>query len=120
MLDSGRELTIQITLAGLGDASATLILVVLNNANLLEGLENLSVDRAGGVDVVRWAGATVAGGTVDLAKASDTDSLAEVDVACDGGGADVKPVDRLGWELLGGTGLHRVNPTCDSISHCYH
>jgi hypothetical protein len=32
-------------------------------------------------------------------------------VAGDGGGADVEPVNGLRWQLLGGTGLHGVNPT---------
>lgn len=63
--------------------------------------------------MVGWARATVAGGAVDLAKTADTDGLAEVDVAGDGRGANVVPVDRLRWELLGGTGLDGVNPTCD-------
>lgn len=61
--------------------------------------------------MVGWAGTTVAGRSVDLAKTSDTDGLAEVDVAGDGGGANVVPVDGLWWELLGGTGLHGINPT---------
>jgi hypothetical protein len=63
--------------------------------------------------VVGWARATVAGGAVDLAKTANTDGLAEVDVAGNGRGANVVPVDRLRWELLGGAGLDRVNPTCD-------
>lgn len=68
--------------------------------------------------MVGWARATVAGGAVDLAKTADTDGLAEVDVAGDGRGANVVPVDRLRWELLGGAGLDRVNPTCECISQC--
>lgn len=104
-------LTVQITLAGLGDAAASLVLIALKDTNLLEGLHDLAVDGAGGIDVVGWAGATVAGGAVNLAEASNTDSLAEVDVAGDGGGADVEPVNGLWWELLGGTGLHGINPT---------
>lgn len=104
------ELTVQVTLAGLGDAAATLLLVVLDDVDFLEGLENLAVDGAGGVDVVRGADTTVPGGTVDLAEAADTDGLAEVDHAGDGGGADVEPVNVLGRELLGGTGLDDVDP----------
>lgn len=56
-------------------------------------------------------GAAVLGGAVDLAEAADTNGLAEVDVAGDGGGADVEPVNVLGGELLGGTGLDGVDPT---------
>lgn len=113
-----RELTVQITLAGLGDPAASLILILLEDTDLLKGLHDLAVNGAGGIDVVGWARATVAGGAVDLAKTADTDGLAEVDVAGDGRGADVVPVDGLRWELLGGTGLDRVNPTCECISKC--
>jgi len=68
--------TVQITLAGLCDAAATLVLVVLNDTNLLKRLHDLAVDGAGGVDVVRGAGAAVLGGSVDLAETADTDGLA--------------------------------------------
>ena len=105
------KLTVQITLAGLGDPAASLVLILLEDTNLLKGLHDLAVNGAGGIDVVGWARATVAGGAVDLAKTADTDGLAEVDVAGDGRGADVVPVDRLRWELLGGASLDRVNPT---------
>lgn len=111
-----RELTVQITLAGLGDPAASLVLILLEDTDLLKGLHDLAVNGAGSIDVVGWARATVAGGSVDLAKTADTDGLAEVDVAGDGRGANVVPVDRLRWELLGGAGLDRVNPTCECIS----
>lgn len=57
------------------------------------------------------AGAAVLGGAMDLAKAADSDSLAEVDVAGDRGGADVEPVNVLGGQLLGGTSLDGIDPT---------
>lgn len=38
---------------------------------------------------------------VDLSETANTDSLAHVDVASDGSGADVEPIDVLGRELLG-------------------
>jgi len=91
LLDAGLGDTVQVTLAGLGDATATLVLVGLEDTDLLEGLENLAVDRAGGVDMVGGAGAAVLGATVGLAEAADTDGLAHVDVAGAGGGADVVP-----------------------------
>lgn len=109
-LGGGLGNTVQITLAGLGDAAATLVLVLLENTNLLEGLEDLAVDGARGIDVARGTGTAVLGGAVDLAETADTNGLAEVDVAGDGGGADVEPVNVLGRELLGGTGLDGVNP----------
>lgn len=107
----GLQRTVQITLTSLGDAAATLVLVVLEDANLLKGLHDLTVDRAGGVDVVGGAGSAVLGGTVDLAETANTDGLAHVDMAGDGGGTDVEPVDVLGRHLLGGASLDGVNPT---------
>ena len=38
---------------------------------------------------------------VDLAETANTDGLAHVDVAGNGGSADVEPVDVLGRQLLG-------------------
>jgi hypothetical protein len=40
------KLTVQITLAGLGNPAATLLLVVLQDADLLQSLEDLTVDAA--------------------------------------------------------------------------
>lgn len=100
-LEGGLGNTVQITLAGLGDAASTLVLVVLNDTDLLKGLEDLAVNGAGGIDVVGGARATVLGGAVNLPQAANTDGLAHVDMAGDGSGADVVPVDVLGRELLG-------------------
>lgn len=113
--EAGVIRTVQITLAGLGDAAATLLLVVLQDADLLEGLHDLAVDGAGGVDVLGGARAAVLGGAVDLAEAADADGLAGVDEAGDGGGADVVPVRVLGRHLLGGTGLDGVDPTWQEL-----
>ena len=111
-LGGGLGDTVQITLAGLGDATSTLLLILLQDANLLKGLHDLAVDGARGVDVLGGAGTTVLGGAVDLAETANTNGLAEVDVASDGGGADVEPVDVLGGQLLGGAGLDGIDPTC--------
>lgn len=92
LVNGGLGNTVQIPLAALGDAAATLVLVVLKDTNLLEGLQDLTVDGARGVDVVGGAVAAVLGRAVDLAEAVDTDGLAEVDVTGDGGGADVVPI----------------------------
>ena len=118
-LEGGLRNAVQVTLAGLGDAATTLVLVDLNDADLLERLEDLAVNGAGGVDVVGGAGAAVLGGTasistvrharfaargyapVDLAETANTDGLAHVDVPSDGSGADVEPVNILGGQLLG-------------------
>ena len=67
--------------------------------------------------MVGGASATVLGRAVDLAEAANTDGLAHVDVAGDGGGADVVPVGVLGRELVGSGGLDSVNPSyCDAVS----
>ena len=48
---------------------------------------------------------------MDLSKPANTDGFAEVDVAGDGGGADVEPIDGLRGEFLGGACLDGVDPT---------
>lgn len=58
--------TIQITLAALCDTTTSFLLILLNNTDLLQSLQNLSVYASTGVDVVRWARATVAAGAVNL------------------------------------------------------
>lgn len=103
--------TIQITLSALGDTATSLVLILLQDTDLLEGLHNLAVYAAAGIDVVRWAGSTVAGGAVNLSETSNTDGFSEVDVAGDRGSTNVEPVDRLGWELLRWAGLDGINPT---------
>lgn len=75
-LEGGLGNTVQVTLAGLCDAAAALVLVLLKDTNLLEGLHDLAVDGAGGVNVVGGAGTAVLGGSVDLAETADTNSLA--------------------------------------------
>lgn len=110
LLDGGLGDTVQITLTLLGDATTTLE-AVLNDTDLLESLEDLAVDGAGGVDVVAGARATVLLSSVDLAETTDTDRLAHVDVAGDGGSTNVEPVHRLRRELLVVAGLDSVNPS---------
>ena len=56
----------------------------------------------------------VLGGTVDLSETANTDGLAEVDVAGDGGGTNVEPVDILGRKLLGRASLDELNPSCSN------
>lgn len=75
-LEGGLGNTVQVTLARLCDAAATLVLVLLKDTNLLKSLHDLAINGARGVDVVRGAGAAVLGGSVDLAEAAYTDSLA--------------------------------------------
>lgn len=111
LVNGGLGNAVQIPLTGLGDATATLLLVLLEDTNLLESLEDLAVDTTGGVNVVGGTRATVFRGAVDLSETTDTDGLAEVDVTGDSGGADVEPVSVLGRELVGSGGLDSVNPS---------
>lgn len=64
--------------------------------------------------MVRRPRTAVLGRTVDLAQTADTDGLAEVDVAGDGGGADVVPERRL-LEIEGlptATGKYMLTSRC--------
>lgn len=106
------KLTVKITLALLGDAAATLLLILLQNLDLLERLQDLAVDRAAGIDMVRGARAAVLGAAVDLAETANTDGFPQVDVASDRGSTDIVPVDVLGGHLLGWPSLDGINPTC--------
>jgi hypothetical protein len=60
--------------------------------------------------VVRGSGAAVLGAAVDFAEAADADGFAQVDVARDGGGADVEPVRGLGGEFVRVRGFYCVDP----------
>lgn len=57
-LQRGHRNTVQIPLSALRDPPATLLLILLQHTDLLEGLANLAVNAAAGIDVVGWAGAT--------------------------------------------------------------
>jgi hypothetical protein len=97
--------TVQISLTVLGDSSAA-VLGLFQDTNLLESLDNSSVDRAGGVLVVGWSGATVDSVTVMLVESANTNVLVEVDVSGNGGGSLVEPaLSVLRWELVTGGGL---------------
>lgn len=77
------QLTVKISLARLGNSASSFLFILLNNTNLLEGLHNLAVNRAGGIDVLGGAGATILGASVNLPEATDTDSFAKVNMASD-------------------------------------
>ena len=107
LLDGRLRNPIQISHAGLRDPPAALaaapflvLLDLLHDAEFLQRLQDLAVDGAGRVDVVRGPRAAVLGAAVRLAQPAHADRLAQVDVAGDGGGADVEPVGRLGREFV--------------------
>jgi len=60
------QLTVQITLSTLCDATTSLLLILLQDTNLLKCLHYLTVNTSGGIDVVGWARTTVSGGAVNL------------------------------------------------------
>ena len=61
------------------------VLISLQDVDLLQGLEDLASDGAGGLDVVGGAGTAVLGTTVDLLQSTNTDTATEVDVAGNAG-----------------------------------
>jgi len=59
------------------------LVILLEDIDLLKSLEDLALNRAGGLNVVGGAGATVDATTMKLSEGTDTNALAEVDVASD-------------------------------------
>lgn len=61
------KLTVEIALALLSDAAPTLLLVLFQDLDRLQGLHDLAVNAAAGINVLRGPRATVLGGAVYLA-----------------------------------------------------
>ncbi len=57
---SGRVRLTQIPLTRLCDSASSLLLILLQHTDLLEGLHDLAVDTSTSIDVVRWTTASVA------------------------------------------------------------
>jgi hypothetical protein len=55
-------------------------------------LKDFAVDGAASIDVVAGPGTAVLSATVNLSQATNTDGLAEVDMASDCSSTDVEPV----------------------------
>lgn len=103
--------TVQVSLTVLGDLSATLWRN-LNNADLLQSLNNLSVDRAGSVSVLVWSETSVDSTTVQLVQLTDTNVLSQVDVSGSRSSSLVEPGLRfLGRQLVAGGGLDKLHVT---------
>lgn len=103
--------TVQVSLTVLGDLSATLWRN-LNNANLLQSLNNLSVDRARSVSVLVWSETSVDRATVQLVQLTDTNVLSQVDVSGSRSSSLVEPgLGLLGRQLIASGGLHKFNVT---------
>ena len=80
--DSGGN-SVEITHTVLADLPAS-VRVGLKDTDLLEGLNDVSLDTLGGIAVVTWAGSSAVLGSVQLGKGTDTNVLSKVDVTSDG------------------------------------
>lgn len=85
---------IQISLPRLRDPSPALLLVLLQDANLLQTLHHLPIDTPASIDMMRGAGSTILRRPMDLPQAADAHGLAQVDVPCDGRGTHIVPISR--------------------------
>jgi hypothetical protein len=103
---------IQVSLTLGGDAATTLG-ILLEDLELFEGLEGLSVDGSRGINVVGGAAAVVLAASVDDLEGAYTDSRSEVNVTGNRGNAGVKPVRVIRGELLAGSGFNEVDPGGD-------
>lgn len=111
-LEAGHGNSVQVSHTVLRDLSATLW-VLLQYTNTLETLENLSLHGTGSWRVLGWHVTTVLWATVEFPQSTNTDGLAQIDVAGERGSSHVEPVWVV-WSLLFvGTSLDNVNPCWD-------
>lgn len=100
-------------MAVLGNSSTTLVRE-LQNTNLGQGLNDLSVDGSGSIGVSVGSETSVDGTTVQLVQLTNTNLLSQIDVTGDGSSSLVEPSLRLlGRQLIAGRGLDNVNVTRD-------
>lgn len=105
--------TVQISLTVFRDSSATLWRD-FDNTDLLQSLQDPSVDGTGSIDVLLWSGSSVLGATVQFVQFTDTDMLSQVDVSGNGSSTLVEPTLRVLWRhLIACRGLDNVNVTWD-------
>ena len=83
-LDNRGRDAVEVTLAILGNAAAAVV-GLLQDANLLEGLADLALDRGGCVRVVRGAVPAAVAAAVKLDQGADANVFPEVDVSRDSG-----------------------------------
>ena len=103
---------VQITLAFSGNL-ATTVAVLLQQVQLLQGLDGLAVDGARGILVVGRASAAALLATVNQVQGSNSNSRTQVNVTGDRGNANKEPVRVVWSHLLGAAGLDQVNPGGD-------
>mmetsp|Transcript_19668 Transcript_19668/g.42774 ORF Transcript_19668/g.42774 Transcript_19668/m.42774 type:complete len:203 (-) Transcript_19668:74-682(-) len=101
--------TIQILLSHPGHTSST-ILARFRNLHLLQLNQHAPDDTGVGLAKVFRTGTPAVVSSVPLSELSHSDSRTEVDLARDGGGADVVPVLSVGGEFVGDGGLDEIGP----------
>lgn len=103
--------TVQVSLTVLRDSSTTLW-VDLNNTDLLQSLQDSSVDRTRSVSMLVWSETSVDGTTVQLVQLTDTNLLSQVDVSGSRSSSLVEPsLGFLRWQLVTCGGLNELNVT---------
>lgn len=102
--------TVQISLTVSRDSST--LWGNLKDTQLLQGLQDSSVDGTGGISVLGWSTTSVDGTTVELVQLTDTNLLSQVDVTSSGGSSLVEPSLRLlWWQFITSRGLDEINVT---------
>lgn len=105
--------TVQISLTVLRDSSTTLWRD-FDDTDLFQGLQNLSVDGTGSIDVLVWSDTSVLSTTVQFVQFTDTNLFSHVDVSGNRSGTLVEPTFGILWRHFITSGsLDNVNVTWD-------
>lgn len=113
LLQSLSSNTVQISLTVLGDSSTTLWRD-FEDTDLLQSLDNSSVDGTRSVGVLLWSETSVDSTTVQLVQLTDTNLLSQVDVSGSRSSSLVEPgLGLLWWQLVTSRGLDKLNVTWD-------
>jgi len=92
-----------------GDEPPTLG-ININDAHLLQLLQDVTWNGTTALAEVWWAGAIPLAATIDLLESTYTNALPEVDLPCNWGSPGVVPVRVIRRKLLEPRSLHNVNP----------
>lgn len=105
--------TVQISQTVVRDSSTTLWRD-FDDTQLFQGLQDLSVDGTGSVNVLVWSDTSVLGTTIQLVQLTDTDLLSQVDVSGNRSSSLVEPTfGVLWWQFITSRSLDEVNVTWD-------
>jgi hypothetical protein len=134
LLETGLGDSVQVTLTALGHPTASLVFVLLYNANLLESLQHFAINRAWSILVVIGTRSAVLGCAVDFSEPANADGLAKIYVTLVlvsktrmhgcfiwqwhntysyGSGADIEPVGILGRKFPRVAGFDGIDPGGD-------